>query len=306
LRAWLQLKRSTRFVCVVYGNCHADPIRRLLDDSQAFHRTFQTVAIPAAHEITGDQLESVKSTLAGAKLLVTQPVRDDYRGLPIGSEQLAGALPENARRITIPALYYDGTYPFQVYVRPTDTGRAPVPIVSAYHDLRFLHCAAQGWNVDRAKVWLNTHRPSPEGIRAVAKQAQARLAEYEAPLDVHVHDRLTSPELHGRGFFTVDYPTNAGMMELVAGIHRRLELPYQPRHTGRPLLGTYRTPLEASVIEALDLPDAPRPHWVARGQTYSLEQMLGAHLDFYAAHPDIVAAGTTDHAERMLTLGIKT
>jgi Polysaccharide biosynthesis enzyme WcbI len=298
------VRAESRPLCVVYGNCHADPIRRLLERSPAFTTAFRTTRITAAHELKADQLDQLKSTLAGASLLITQPVRDDYRGLPIGSGQLAANTPDSCRTITIPALYYDATYPFQVYVRPTDSGRAPVPIVQAYHDLRFLHCAAQGWNYEQASAWLNEFRPLQHGIRAVAQQARERLGEYESWLDVQVLDRLTAPELHGRSFFTVDHPTNAGMMRLVAGIHERLGLPYVPDGEGPPLLGTYRTPLEPSVIEALELPDEPRRDWVARGQAYTLEQMLAAHLDFYAEHPDIVSAGIDDHAERMATLGI--
>ena len=45
--------------------------------------------LPAVHELTEADLKPLRELLAATDLLVTQPIADDYRGLPVGAHQLA-------------------------------------------------------------------------------------------------------------------------------------------------------------------------------------------------------------------------
>ena len=134
-----------RPLAVVYGNCTAEPLRCLLADSLAFSEAYRTEPTAAVHEISSqDTVARLRQTMAEAKLVINQPIRDNYRGMPVGSDQITSAAPPDARRLTIPALFYDGIFPYQVYVRATDSGREEIPHLAGYHDLRFVFCAAQG------------------------------------------------------------------------------------------------------------------------------------------------------------------
>src|SRR5580658_5883741 len=104
-------------VCVVYGNCQADAIRTLLDRSPAFRMRFRTLRIPGVHKITTDTVDLVRMAVSSASLIVSHPVRDGYHGYPVGSEEILTYASPDCRRVTVPALYYDGLFPFQVYVR---------------------------------------------------------------------------------------------------------------------------------------------------------------------------------------------
>ena len=72
-----------------------------------------------------------------------------------------------------PALFYDGLFPYQAYVRASDNTRDGVPHLAGYHDLRFVFCAAQGWQFEDARDCCLS-RP-PDGIRAWAWHAQQRV-----------------------------------------------------------------------------------------------------------------------------------
>ena len=54
----------------------------------------------------------------GADLLVSQPVADDYHGLPIGTAQLVARLPAGARHVVVPIVRYAGLHPHHVVVHP--------------------------------------------------------------------------------------------------------------------------------------------------------------------------------------------
>jgi hypothetical protein len=294
-------------LCIVYGNCQAEAIRVLLERSAAFCGTYRTQPIPAVHTASRTNVEVLRRAVASASLIVSHPVRDGYHGFPVGSEEILEHAGTDCARLTIPALYYDGLYPYQVYVRDR-AGAAPPAPLSIYHDLRFLHCAGMGWDIKTARSWLRDFEPSPDGIAQVAAQARDALLGYEAvfELDVRVARRLTGPEVLPDSFFTVNHPTNRGLNEVVAGIHAQLGMPYSPADGDEELLGRRRTPLESSVITALGLAASPRPEWTIDDRRFPLEDLLATHLTWYRAHRELVQSGLIEHASRLQVLGMPT
>jgi len=69
-------------------------------------------------------------------------------------------------------------------------------------------------------------------------------------------------------------------------------------------LGSLRTPLEPSVIAALELAASPRADWGINGETVALENLLAVHLAWYDDHPDLVQAGLSQHEGRLWLLGM--
>jgi SAM-dependent methyltransferase len=289
-------------LCLVYGSCQAEAIRVLLEASPSFRSEYRTEQIPAVQEIDDATLPKVREAVARASLIVSQKVRDGYHGFPVGSEEMFEFAPSGCRKVSIPALYYDGLFPFQVYVRD-GIWVADAPL-SVYHDLRFLYCAGQGFSDGEAKRWLRSFEPDREGVRSLADHAQAVLRAHEADLDVRVGDRLLARSTHPRSFFTVNHPTNAALFEVVAGIHQALAVAYVPPRPGGELLGMLRTPVEPSVVEALELDVSPRSSWVIEGQDQPLDALLALHLAWYREHPELVSTGLVEHEARMRALGL--
>src|SRR5690349_13360191 len=119
-------------VTLVVGNCQAESLRLMLDGGG-----LRTVRMPAVHELVADDLPHLDRWLARTSLLITQPIRDDYHGLPIGSQQLSERLGRGAATLRVPVIRFAGLYPAHAIVRsPSDPSRVP-PVV-AYHDLRVL------------------------------------------------------------------------------------------------------------------------------------------------------------------------
>ena len=72
----------------------------------------------------------------------------------------------------------------------------------------------------------------------------------------------------------------------------------------RVLLGGVRAPLEAVVVEALDLDAEPTEDWTVAGQTVPAEQLRQTHLDWYTQNPQAVEVGMRKYADQLRLLGL--
>src|SRR5437588_1043550 len=80
--------KPRRPLCLISGNCQAEPIRALLVASAEFADGYEAVRIPAVHEISASQMASLRRVLRAASLIVAQPIKDGYRGLPLGTQEV--------------------------------------------------------------------------------------------------------------------------------------------------------------------------------------------------------------------------
>ncbi len=280
-------------VTVVLGNCQAESLRVLLAGS-ADHSA-PAVRIPPVHELTAADLAPLRRLLARTAVLLSQPVRDDYRGLPIGTRQVAAALPRGARVLHWPVVRHTGLHPYSAIVRhPSAMGAVP-PVV-AYHDLRTLAVAAGETGVPR-------HGPGE--LREAARRSVSELARRESrDCDVGIADVLDG--LGVRAAHTLNHPGNAVLITLARRVQETLGRVADAADPGRELLGGVRAPLEPPVLAALGLDaGAARADWLVDGVAVPDATVRAAQLDWYAGHPQWVDAGLRRHADRLELLGLR-
>lgn len=276
-------------VTLIVGNCQAESLRIMLDGAG-----LHTVRMPAVHELVPGDLPHLDRWLARASLLIAQPIRDDYHGLPLGTAQLAARMRPGGRTLRFPVIRFAGLYPTHAIVRPpADPGLAP-PLV-AYHDLRILAEAAG--LPGRARL-------DPAAVRTIAGHSLDQLRMREtAHRTVVVSDLFTRPSF--ALMRTLNHPGNALLAELAARIRAALGLPAHVADPGRPLLDAVHAPREAAVLQAWDLDGDERPHWIVNGAEVAAGEVREAHLGWYAEHPDAVRAGLDRHAETLQILGLR-
>jgi hypothetical protein len=277
-------------VAVVWGNCQAESIRVLLDASPTFG--LRTVRVPPVHELVLGDLGPLAALLPHVAILVSQPVRDGYRGLPIGTSEMAARLTTGATVVRMPIVRYVGLHPYAAIIRhPSDP--AAVPPVVPYHDLRSLAMAA-----DRPRG----RRPEPATLRAVAAASVAELARREGGTDVAVSDLLL-PSGAGAAH-TLNHPGNPVLLGLARRVQGFLGRPGDAADPGRELLGSISAPVEAAVTAALRLDAPPTTTWTVEGRPVEPQDVHDAHLRWYRDHPAWVQAGLGRHADRMTVLGL--
>lgn len=255
---------------VVMGNCQAESLRLVIDGPG--HRF---VRVPPVHEMTRDEAERLHALATAAHTVVTQPIRDDYRELPLGTRQIAAVT--SARVVTVPPVRFAGLHPFQAAIRVPDVGEDP-PLVP-YHDIRTL--------AGVAGIPVASALP-PASVRAVGEASIDELRRREVHCDVVVSDLFDVVTAdHAR---TVNHPGNAVWLPLGARVLQTLGIADGPTDPGRPLLASVRAPLAAEVIEAWSLDDVPRSHWIVDGVDIDAVDVEAAHRDWYTAHPAFVRA----------------
>ncbi len=274
-------QRDGRPLAVVHGNCQAGALQVLLAGAPAFG--WQVVRVPPVHELVTTDLAAYDRLLAAATLLVSQPVRDGYRGLPLGTDEVASRLAPGGVVVRWPVVRWQGLHPYQAIVRAADGAEPPVV---PYHDLRTL---------------TGREPDAPDLVAAEAASRAELVRREQRDCDVAVSDLLAGPD----AVHVLNHPGNRLMLGLAHRVQQAVGAAPDAADPGRVLLGGVRAPLEPAALAALGLdPAAARDHWLVDGAPVAAAQVVAAQRAFYDARPDVVAVGLARYAERLRLLGL--
>lgn len=293
-------------IALVYGNCQAEALRRILLSHPGMARTFHLLRVPAVHEITRRELALIQRLLPRVEVLIAQPVKSDYRDMPLGTEQVVDRIARGATVVRYPVAFFEGVFPFHVYVNRDAGPIASSAPITDYHDLRILHAAGQGWDAATTTAWLAGLRLDPGWIRRNAEASLAELGRREAELTVRLSAAIQRPENLTTSFHTINHPTNTLVTQLAQQVLAHLgygdaERVRQSRQT---YLDHLKAPREPQILRALGTePDPAEPQtWCTSAGTYSMADVVEAHLGLYAADPQLLAAGLAKHRDRLAAL----
>ena len=283
---------------LVWGNCQADPLADLLTAPLAAVG-IRMLRVPPVFLATADELAEVHDELSRARLLISQPVSEEYPLPGSGTAHLASLLPAEGRLVTFPVVYHVGGFPYQVHGYDEADGRVDAPITD-YHDLRVVWAAAQGFSV--SETLLRWPTPPADGVRAVHTASLAEIQRRERDLDVTCSALLARPH----AVWTMDHPSNTVLAAIARAVLRVLDVPDDPMDVReREYLGQRRTPVEPAVAAALGWPpDGTATEWVLDGRTVPNSELLDVQLGFYRDRPDVVARTLFRAADRMHKLGL--
>ena len=304
LRRWSELDPDTvepGSLGFVWGNCQAESIRRMVAPAGAGHGV-EFVRLPPVFEMDEAEVGRLHALMGVAGVLVTQPVKDEYRVPGCGSEQLVALLPAGARVVRVPTTYYEGLFPWQVHAHDEAGARVDAPLTD-YHDLRLLDAAVRGWSTEQAVARIESHEATGDGVRDLAARSQAELRRRNADLDVDTTDAVVAGG--AEAMWTVNHPANATLHAVGAGVLDTLDWAGEPAVPEHQMLGSSLSPLDAAVLTALDLdPTAARPGWSLAGRDVPWAEIADAQLALYAAQPGVAERAVARYADRLTSLGL--
>ncbi|SNC65405.1 Glycosyltransferase involved in cell wall bisynthesis [Kytococcus aerolatus] len=271
---------------IVHGNCQAESLRVLLS---ALPDSPFTVRIPPVHELEAEDLPHLDALLARTTMLVSQPIRDGYRGHPVGTDEVAPRLAPGARVVRFPVIRHRGLHPYQRLVR--GAGIVDPPVVP-YQDTRAIARAAG--------------MPQPvldaDAVRAIAEESFAeQLRRTEAAGSVRVDDLQRAAGT--RVTNTINHPGNPVLIGLAQRIADELGLPGTVEDPGRELLRSIYAPVLPSTLAALGLEGEPRVDWTVGGEPLADEQVLTEQAAWLRTRPRILAACLTACRDDLATGG---
>ena len=281
---------------LIHGNCQAEALRGALATADAL----DTVRVPPVHELAEDDLPFLQRVLDWADVLLAQAVQDDYRGMPLGTAQIA-ARSGGARVVALPNYFSRRLFPQQVLVRGEGIGDPPlVP----YQDVR---------RIGRAAGWDGPWEPPDELVVARAEAGQEELRRREREQGSLVISDVVVSAGADAGW-TVDHPGNPVLLALAQRVldhlvehgvlDRRGGQAPQVSDPGRVLLASVRTPVSPVVLDALGLDvSAARSTWLVDGRTVPDEDVDEAHSAFYAENPAVVETGMRKYADLLTGWG---
>ena len=287
---------------VIVGNCQAEALRQVLegagDGAGPTSRPHVTVRMPPVHELERSDLPALHRLLRRASVLLSQPIRTGYRGLPLGTDEMAAELPRSAQVLRWPVIRYAGLHPFQAIVRnPAD--RSVVPPVVPYHDLRTVIAARDGRSDD--DEW--DVPVTPAAFLAVADASCAELARRErAQCDVGVSDVLRQYGVEAA--HTINHPGNRVLTELGRRVLRALDVDLPVSEPVKTLLDSAVAPLDRRVLKALDLDAPERRLWTMNGVELEPTEVHRAQLQWYRDNPEFVSLALTRHRATLDLLGL--
>ncbi|MCK6210811.1 hypothetical protein KZX45_09685 [Georgenia sp. EYE_87] len=296
--------RQNRPVVTVYGNCQASALRTLLQRSPSFSNKFTIAWIPGAHQITAHQLPTIRKILRKTSIFITQEIKNDYRGLPLGTSQFVSALASGAQVVTYPVMYYRGLHPYLVYVHANGALGTPAPRTEGYHDLRFIAAAARRMRPAEASRWLEDYTGNAEWIRAVASESLNELKRREERLDIKVSHAIAP--LRDTAFWTVNHPSNDLMDVAVQGIMDALSLDSDVlAPLDYELLSSTVVPVHNHIRHALGYTTTSTESLWTIANTLTLEKrLLESHLEYYTARGEILEHALREHGEVLHRAGL--
>ncbi len=281
---------------VVWGNCQAPPLAALLRAPLAEHG-LDVLDVPTVFEATAAQVAWVRDQLGRAAVLLTQPIRDEYRHAGCGSEQLAALVPPAGRVVRLPSVIHTGWFPYQSNGHDADGVRVPGPLVE-YHDLRLVAAAAAGQAAADVLERWPVAAPA-DGIRAAAAASVAELERREVGTDVVISDLVDTPD----AMFAMNHPANVTLAALATRVLTHLGFTGSVTVPERQFLGAIRTPVDDHVVTARSAGTA-HPDWVVGREQVGWSAVVEAHLALYAARPEIVADARRRFADRLELLAL--
>lgn len=271
----------------VVGNCQAESLRILLDSSGAV----SSYRIPPVHEWTADDMRYVGATLAQTDVLISQPIRDNYRDLPSGTQQLTQLLPQDARVIKFPVLRFNGLNPAIAIVRsPQDPSLNP-PVVP-YHDLTLI---AEVAGIEKTR---------PVDYLACAQQSIRQLASRE---DAHGCVRISDVLAHNPVWHILNHPDNSTLTTLAQRVLKAIDPQISDAAVSavgadHELLGNLQSPIDPHAAAFFEI-NEHRDQWTLNGEVIPEDKIRTEQLAFYKKHPEIIDAALTRHRALLSYLG---
>jgi len=288
---------------VVTGNCQSTALSRLLAallGSKGLKHEITTW--PELHLIQENELPDLTSTLNSADLLLAMPVGDNYRGMPLGTSQLAEQCRPACQVTVYPNLYFKGYHPNYDYIRDIEGNHITARTHSVYgqnpfgdyHDqcafaFFFSACPSLSAAVSQYNHFLEEiHEELASAHQKVLIETLSEMRRREHSCTFSLSDFIATGYKKERLFHSFNHPANALLLKVAQYAMESVDAGFSPSHE----------PAYETLPELLLHPQLPILPTVASaiGLTFEIDNQLNNHIsyqyyfDFLSANKNLFEA----------------
>lgn len=288
---------------LIYANCQANAIGSLLQCCDFFRDNCRFVKIPPVHRITKAFIdESLKTKAQGVSLLLSQPIRADYRGGGFSVRDVMQHLPDGTVGLSFASIQFYGYMPtaktlkgLNLADRELHSKHLGMPVGDCYHHAVVARSYLAG---DAAAVAFEKFEDEfvgeEERLRRLAEDSLHRLIHAEEehavdlPVGLHVKQGFRQRQL----FHSPRHPVTEILLPIVRAAIERLGGVVSDADVARmqrkePLRLPYY-PLQRSVAQALGMNHEDFDVFEARDLKVNKREWVERCLAFYAeASPSV-------------------
>lgn len=269
--------------CVIFGNCQANALARLLRHHGPFTRKFQIV-LKTVHEMSILDAGQLADEMQSVSLFIAQDVSANY--LPPGTRALVEMMRPNAEALLFPVAWFNAYNPDMIYLHDEQGKKLRSPLTE-YHS-RIIVEAFNRDAPEREALSLLEAPTDPASAMLNVDACLAELRRREANLDLTVADEIAQSFQEKRLFYTINHPTAVLQCSLANTILKRLGLAsLRERNKKKRMhqLNEVQWPINIGTYQGLEL-NFERPAVFAfDGKVISAENFVKDAYAFYRTLP---------------------
>lgn len=201
---------------LVYGNCQAGPLGRLLERAAP---QLEVVRVAPVHTIQPADYEATRDLFRTADVVLSQPIGASFGTVSLDSLKADAG---KCEWVTYPSIYFSGTFPYLQYLRRPSGLPVRGPL-GDYHDTRILRSFELG--LDEVNCLKELEAEDPVRCDLHFKNALAESSRREASLDIKIMETLAELLLVERCFHTFNHPSNKVMWQVVCRFLELMSIP---------------------------------------------------------------------------------
>ena len=288
---------STKKTCLVYGNCQARPISRLLAANNSFSRKYRIINFKPVHQVTKQDIPYLIKLCKQVDLFIYQPVKHEYKGLyELSTNFLISLLKKNALIISFHSLFFDAYSPEIRYIRSKNAVYSGP--FNDYHNKSIIDMFIKGENINNTyNLLLNQNAYDSNHIISKYNIAIDELYRRESisSIDIKIASYIERSFKSLRLFWTFNHPSNNLLMYCTSGILKHLCIPERrdlllQRLLRSELLGGYYFSIHPSVYKTLKLRFDNKQLFCINNKYISIHHAIKLFFNYYDKHPEVVEA----------------
>jgi len=285
--------------CMVYGNCQARPLARLLSVDKNFSKKYQIINYKPVYTIEGKDLYHLEKICKKIDLFIYQPIKTGYLDLyEIGTDFLKSLLTKDSISISFHSLYFDAYNPECIYIKRTDSEGVHQGPFGDYHNEILIQLYIDKLNYRDTVQYLRASKAKdPSSIEKNLDQSINELFRREQTknIDIKIAQYIKDNYQQKRLFWTFNHPSNDILIHCSQEIIKRLGMNYsanfcKKKITSYELLDMTCFSIHPSIYETLNLSFNNPDVYYYKGQTFELNEVVKMFYIYYDNHPEVIEA----------------